>query len=122
MTSRYFGVSTELLGTYARYQANSQEHAWPGGSLLPNDLGLFDMLGNVYEWCQSPYAPYQPAKDGIIIDDIKIHKHVNDKVDRLLRGGAFLAQPANARSANRDGFAPANRGIGSGFRPARTYH
>ena len=54
-----------LLGTYARYQANSQEHAWPGGSLLPNDLGLFDMLGNVYEWCQDPYARYQPEKDGV---------------------------------------------------------
>ena len=35
---------------YAWYQANSQERAWSGGSLLPNDLGLFDMLGNVYEW------------------------------------------------------------------------
>ena len=59
ITSRYYGLSTDLLGTYAWYQANSQEHAWPGGSLLPNDLGLFDMLGNVYEWCQDKHGPYR---------------------------------------------------------------
>ena len=52
ITSRYYGLSIDLLGKYAWYQANSQDHAWPCGSLLPNDLGLFDMLGNVYEWCQ----------------------------------------------------------------------
>ena len=50
ITSRYYGASTELLALYARYQANSREHAWSCGSLLPNDLGLFDMLGNEYEW------------------------------------------------------------------------
>ena len=48
VTSRYFGVNVDLLGKYAWYQATSQDHAWPCGSLLPNDLGLFDMLGNVY--------------------------------------------------------------------------
>ena len=59
ITSRYYGVSTDLLGKYAWYQANSQEHAWPCGSLLPNDLGLFDMLGNVFEWVQDRYGRLQ---------------------------------------------------------------
>ena len=52
MTSRHYGLSVDLLEQYARYQANSHNHAWPCGSLMPNDLGLFDTLGNVYEWCQ----------------------------------------------------------------------
>jgi hypothetical protein len=47
-----------LLGKYAWYNQNSQEHAWPCGRLQPIDLGLFDMLGNVFEWCQDPYQPY----------------------------------------------------------------
>ena len=51
---------------YAWYQANSKEHAWPCGSLLPNDLGLFDMLGNVFEWCQDSMNASKPAKEGNI--------------------------------------------------------
>jgi formylglycine-generating enzyme required for sulfatase activity len=39
-TSRYYGHSIELLEAYAWYQANSKEHAWRCGSLIPNDLGL----------------------------------------------------------------------------------
>jgi formylglycine-generating enzyme required for sulfatase activity len=45
-----FGESVDLLGRYAWHAGNSQGHAWPCGLTLPNDLGLFDMLGNVYEW------------------------------------------------------------------------
>ena len=42
-----------LLGSYERYIMNSGFRAHPCGTLLPNDLGLFDMLGNVMEWCHS---------------------------------------------------------------------
>ncbi len=59
VTSRYHGLSLDLLAGYARYQVNSKEHAWTCGSLRPNDLGLFDMLGNVYEWVQDQNQVYK---------------------------------------------------------------
>jgi len=121
MTSRYHGLSLGLLGFYVRFQANSQEHAWPGGSLMPNDLGLFDMLGNVYEWCQDPYGRFQPGKEGAIVDHINITESINEKNPRLLRGGAFNNVPADVRSASRVWNAPAYRNTLNGFRPARTY-
>ena len=57
-TSRYYGSKVDLLGRYAWYNATSPDRARPCGSLQPNDLGLFDMLGNVYEWCQEQYYDY----------------------------------------------------------------
>jgi formylglycine-generating enzyme required for sulfatase activity len=70
MTSRYYGLSISLLGAYARYAGSSQERAWRCGSLLPNDLGLFDTLGNVYEWCQERQIRYQPGRTESSNDDI----------------------------------------------------
>ena len=58
MTSRYFGETEDLLPKYAWYTKNSQEKTWPVGSLKPNDLGLFDVQGNVYTWCQERYKGY----------------------------------------------------------------
>ena len=65
MTSRYYGLSDELLGQHAWYLTNTPgERGQPCGSLLPNDLGLFDMLGNVYEWCNGRYEAHPADKGG----------------------------------------------------------
>jgi len=119
-TTRYFGVKVDLLGKYARYLATSEEHAWRCGSLLPNDLGLFDMLGNVFEWCQERPLPYHPDRDGTIMDITNVEEYVI--ADRLLRGGAFGDRPARLRSACRDSIAPAFKSSNFGFRLARTYN
>jgi formylglycine-generating enzyme required for sulfatase activity/tetratricopeptide (TPR) repeat protein len=118
MTSRSYAHSVDLLGKYAWFIANSHEHAWPGGSLKPNDLGLFDMLGNVYEWCQERAAVYQPGRMESPSYDII------DDTPRLLRGGAFTDRPASVRSAYRGRIwvAPTGRLINYGFRLARTYN
>jgi formylglycine-generating enzyme required for sulfatase activity len=116
MTSRYYGFSIALLGKYARYASNSQEHAWPCGSLLPNELGLFDMLGNVFEWCQDRYIIKQPGGAESSIDDIV------DDAPRNFRSWAFTLLPAAIRSASRSGSAPADTYIINGFRLARTYN
>ena len=118
LTSRYFGLNVDLLGKYAWYLDNSQDHAWPCGSLLPNDLGLFDMLGNMYEWCHDGSRLYRPDRAGIIVDDMSTQDDLNA---RWLRGAAFYHQPADLRSALRGGNRPTHRNTDNGFRLARTY-
>ena len=122
VTSRYYGNSIAELDAYARYQANANEHAWTCGSLFPNDLGLFDVLGNTFEWCQDNEGASKPLRTGIYNDLISLSAFVVEKAPRILRGGAFNYRPAFARSANRIWFAPAYRNTNDGFRPSRTYH
>ncbi len=119
-TSRYYGHSVELLGAYARYQVNSNDHAWPCGNRFPNDLGLFDMLGNQYEWCHDSRGHTRPRSRGVVSDVILTVEHVHEKNARLLRGGTFLNQPANLRSAYFNWGTPAIKIMNDGFRPART--
>jgi len=121
-TARYFGLSIELLGKYAWYQANSKEHAWSCGSLLPNDLGLFDMLGNEFEWVQDINFRPMPQRKGVLSDVISIYAYVNPAHPRLLRGGSFDYLPALVRSAIRMRALPRSRNSNYGFRPSRTYH
>jgi formylglycine-generating enzyme required for sulfatase activity len=120
VTSRYFGQSVELLGKYAWYHSNSKEHAWPCGSLLPNDLGLFDMLGNELEWVQDPFDRPMQEKQGPSSDTIVKLEHVSYKIPRVIRGGTFNSLSAHLRSAFRFWIAPATRYSYYGFRPART--
>jgi formylglycine-generating enzyme required for sulfatase activity len=56
--SRYHGRSAELLGRYAWYVKSADHRAWPVSLLRPNDLGLFDILGNADEWVEDPGFPY----------------------------------------------------------------
>jgi formylglycine-generating enzyme required for sulfatase activity len=116
ITSRYYGASDRLLGHYARYPANSQDRAWPAAGLEPNDLGLFDMLGNLHEWCQERIESYRPGTPPPLGVDI-----VDMTTDRILRGGAFTRRPAYVRSAVRGANAPSSRSTNYGFRLARTY-
>ena len=120
VTSRYYGHSIDLLDAHAWYQANSKDHARTCGSLISNDLGLFDMLGNMYEWCQDKENGVKVGKIGPYDDLINVSESIVDKNPRLLRGGAFGNQPADVRSALRYWNAPSNRISGYGFRPARS--
>lgn len=113
LTSRYYGASEHLLGQYAWYLANSKDRAWPVGSLQPNDLGLFDMPGNMLEWCQE-------QSENMNKYIINLYEHVNEN-PRLIRGGSFSSLPAYVRSARRGWYAPSRRGSDFGFRLARTY-
>jgi formylglycine-generating enzyme required for sulfatase activity len=53
------------------------------GSLFSNDLGLFDMLGNEYEWCQESSNSSKPWQKGIYDDIIKINEYIHEKIPPL---------------------------------------
>lgn len=120
-TSRYFGQCEDLLGKYAWSADTSNDRSWPVASLKPNDAGLFDMHGNVWEWCQEHYVSYSSAQAGKIAEDIEDTQAAQDKNIRVLRGGSFDFLPRFVRSAGRSWLQPSSRSYFIGFRPARTY-
>ncbi len=122
VTCRHFGESDELLREYAWHVFNSENRSWPGGSLKPNDWGLFDMHGNVWVWCQERYvdSPDGAPPESTALEDKEDVLDVTDKDYRLLRGGSFYNPPAYVRAAERYWYVPTHHFRNVGFRVART--
>jgi eukaryotic-like serine/threonine-protein kinase len=121
VTSRHYGHSIEMLEAHARYLTNSKEHAWACGSLFSNDLGQFDMIGNVVEWCQDGAIPPKTAVNGIYVDVVTSSESIVERSQRILRGGTFVNRAATVRSAYRLWDAPSGRYTLNGFRPCRSF-
>ena len=121
VTSRYFGETEELLQKYAWYDKNAQDRTWPVGSKKPNDLGLFDMHGNVWTWCQEKYQKYLQPQGEKAIEYEEDILSIKMQDDGLLRGGSFHAEAVYVRSAFRHRGLPTDCPQDVGFRPARTF-
>jgi formylglycine-generating enzyme required for sulfatase activity len=122
VTSRYYGESEELLAKYSWYLQNSQARTWPVGGKKPNDLGLFDLHGNVHAWCQEGYkGAYPVPKDGGAFEDKKDVLSIVSAAGRVMRGGSFITRASLVRSDLRSGHLPTSRNTHVGFRPARTF-
>jgi len=89
------------------------------GSLKPNDLGLFDVQGNVFTWCQESYKGY--PQGGEVSEDNEDVLTIVIANGRVLCGGSFSLQASAVRSSNRNFYVPANRLYYNGFRLARTF-
>ncbi len=120
-TSRYFGTSVKLLPKYAWYFDNSDQHTWPVGMKKPNDYGLFDMHGNVWQWCDNSHSSYPSVSSGIASGDFGTSAAVEDNVGRVLRGASFNYLASVVRSAYRYSLMPTSSSHLNGFRVARTY-
>ncbi len=101
-----FGEPLALLKLYCWHGANSEGTRHAVESLLPNDFGLFDFHGNLFEWVQNPVSgPMSPVKASI---------------ERANRGGTYIGTRQGYRSNSRGGFLPSSRFSLQGFRVART--
>jgi formylglycine-generating enzyme required for sulfatase activity len=118
--SRYYGHTSELLAEYGWGFSNSGTRSRPVGLLKPNDFGLFDMYGNVFEWCQDPGGKFT---SGETTDHEDAELSVG-QADRVLRGGSFQDRVHEMRSScriwRRPGPDNRDRNIRYGFRVART--
>ncbi len=119
VTSRYYGNSIDMMDAYAWHLNNSNERAWRCGSLIPNDLGLFDMLGNALEWCHDRGVVARERTKGLYRDNIYYIEYIKNDA-RALRGGSFHFLPEFVHSTYANHIPASQSNIYYGFRPYRT--
>lgn len=103
-----YGRSVSLLPNYANFVLTSSGRTCSVKSLLPNELGLFDMHGNLWEWTQgNASGPFSPVLN---------HSR------RWLRGGSFYGHYRLMRISDRNAHPANEMAYANGFRPTRTFN
>jgi formylglycine-generating enzyme required for sulfatase activity len=114
-TTRWsFGDNETNLPQHGWTELNAGRQTHPVGKLTANPYGLYDLHGNVWEWCWDWHGDYAPAASTNPTGP-------STGTVRVLRGGAFDYSPSYSRSALRDRYEPWLHAYNFGFRVARTY-
>lgn len=104
---QYSGSNT--LGDVAWYEGNSGSKTHAVGTKQPNELGIYDMTGNVDEWCQDWYGSYSSSPQTNPIGAVSGSR-------RVRRGGGWCSSASYCRSSYRYNCAPDDRYVDIGFR------
>lgn len=114
-----FGEELALVKEHAWFTENSlnvdEKYPHPVMTKKPNPFGLFDMHGNVYEWCQDWYdeSYYTTLAGKKTVDP---EGPITKRANRVLRGGCWQRWSMDLKSSYRDRISPLNRNLNVGFR------
>jgi|GEM_PF-2055055 len=104
------------IGKVAWYSGNSRDKTRAVKNKSPNKLGIYDMSGNVEEWCQDRYGRYPSAADSVVI--VTDPQGASSGSDRVFRGGNFLCNPIGCTCTTRTRATPSRQDKYVGLRLA----